>query len=731
MQSVYSDAYTSIAPNLFVGAWNQATVTTQVKCTGNNAWQLTNFNYMGLQLTTDNSTIDVSGKDYLHIDIYPLTSMSVNIYPIALNPTDDSHYVTKQLTANQWNSFDISLDDFSSLDFSRLGQFKFDNGSGQTLYIDNIYFWSATADETAPVINTATATATTATTATLSLRATDDSGGTITYTVKNGSTTLGTTTGASGTTISYTVTGLTASTNYTLTVVAADPSGNEASTTVNCTTAAPSAVSAAPLPRHAAANVASVFSDVYTSRTLNTPDWAPQYYQTVGYDATETMDTDDEAYHYTNYNFAAYTFAALDITGMEYIHLDVYSVDLDNITVHLQGDNDGGMWVSTALTRGQWNQIDIPLSSFTGLGSRTEIDQLKFTGQNGADASQKELYLDNVYFWKPETAALTATTATNGIQTLTGRWSDSGFATIDNTKKALSYDLTAVDFTTTAGAAITPASVSPQQTNCFFITQHGKMGFGTLNRNELRKDASGYTAFSPVRIYQTAGNTPTVNTAVAPITVTEGAHYYRTSSSGGVYITGVSPFDVAESTALKAYGLSSATTTEGSMTILFTEVSASQMKAGVPYILFVESTGADMHLASALSGTVTFTPQNKTFSGGAFKSTFDNFATTASDLIYTMPKLFTEDETLVFNHYVGSYMPAFRSYLQLSSSSGAKLNIFIDEPSGISRPVGDDALPALFNVYSIDGRQILRGGHELIQLPPGIYVVNGKKVVVK
>ena len=44
-----------------------------------------------------------------------------------------------------------------------------------------------------------------------------------------------------------------------------------------------------------------------------------------------------------------------------------------------------------------------------------------------------------------------------------------------------------------------------------------------------------------------------------------------------------------------------------------------------------------------------------------------------------------------------------------------------------------DAMKALFNIYSIDG-QIVKSnvsGSSLIGLPKGVYIINGKKVMIK
>lgn len=142
VMSIYSGAYQSIVPEMFVGSWNQATQAQAKDCSGDEAYKLSNFDYLGFQLVPGDGTVDVSSMKNIHIDLYSSTDMSVNFYPIQLNPTNDTQKKTLNLKAGEWNQFDMPMSDFAGLDFSKLGQFKFDGGNGQTFYFDNLYFWT-------------------------------------------------------------------------------------------------------------------------------------------------------------------------------------------------------------------------------------------------------------------------------------------------------------------------------------------------------------------------------------------------------------------------------------------------------------------------------------------------------------------------------------------------------------------------------------------------------------
>ena len=143
VKSVFSDAYTSVAPALNVGSWNQSTVGAIEACGGNDAYKFSKFNYVGLQVDENNGTVDVSDMKYLHVDLFAPVAMDINIYPISLNPTHDKDVVKKHLEAGEWKSFDILLSDFPNVKFADFGQIKFDGGNGsQTFYLDNLYFWT-------------------------------------------------------------------------------------------------------------------------------------------------------------------------------------------------------------------------------------------------------------------------------------------------------------------------------------------------------------------------------------------------------------------------------------------------------------------------------------------------------------------------------------------------------------------------------------------------------------
>jgi len=139
--SIFSDTYTNVAGTDLYPNWGQSTQYTAFDLNGDAIIQYSNLNYQGIDI---GSEVDASSMEMLHIDIWTADATSIDIYPLpnGVQPADE-RFVTKQLVANEWNSFDIPMTDFTSqgLPVNTLKQFKF-VGSG-TVFIDNIYFYKS------------------------------------------------------------------------------------------------------------------------------------------------------------------------------------------------------------------------------------------------------------------------------------------------------------------------------------------------------------------------------------------------------------------------------------------------------------------------------------------------------------------------------------------------------------------------------------------------------------
>lgn len=195
---------------------------------------------------------------------------------------------------------------------------------------------------------------------------------------------------------------------------------------------APPAV-AAPTPTRAAASVASLFSNAYTNRTVDT--WSAVWDNA---DVSDVTIAGNAAKRYSNFNFAGIEFTSnpVNATSLNGFHIDVFVNDASSFRVKLvdfgaNGTFGGGddteheltfnTTSTPALTAGAWNSLDIPLWRFTGMTGRTSIAQLVISGTGGIG------YIDNVYFFNdpslpappaPTSAAPTPTLAAGDVISL-------------------------------------------------------------------------------------------------------------------------------------------------------------------------------------------------------------------------------------------------------------------------------------------------------------------------
>ncbi|MDH3322558.1 MAG: hypothetical protein OEM04_06170, partial [Flavobacteriaceae bacterium] len=175
-------------------------------------------------------------------------------------------------------------------------------------------------------------------------------------------------------------------------------------------------VKSAPTPdNRAEADYISLYTAVYNDLpdTNFNPDWG-QSGQGSGY--AEFDLNGDKMLLYTNLSYQGIALAggtSIDVSGMEYLHLDVWTPDVAKLETSLINGQDGNSTekpVWRDLTAGEWTSIDIAISEYTDQGlTVNEIFQLKLVGDPWAAAS---VFVDNLYFWKEP----------SGVSALAGSW---------------------------------------------------------------------------------------------------------------------------------------------------------------------------------------------------------------------------------------------------------------------------------------------------------------------
>jgi len=170
----------------------------------------------------------------------------------------------------------------------------------------------------------------------------------------------------------------------------------------------------APTPVHAGADVMHVYSDYYDSNggtAIPVGNFDPNWGQSGHTQVNASYDPGDGnlALHYPNFNYQGTELTSSDISGMDMVHIDLWTLDATDVKFTPISASSGEFLVGLSpITSGQWNSYDIPLSDFTGV-ALTDIIQLKFDGQGGTNPSN--IWLDNIYFYSSGSTGGAWTTA--------------------------------------------------------------------------------------------------------------------------------------------------------------------------------------------------------------------------------------------------------------------------------------------------------------------------------
>lgn len=132
--SIFSDQYTNLEGTDLNPDWGQATVVTETDIAGNNTLMYSGLNYQGIALA---GGTDISGMDFLHLDVWTANSALLNVFLISTGPVETPYSIS--VPTDGWLSLDIPLTSFSPVDLSDLIQLKFD-GNGD-IFIDNLFFY--------------------------------------------------------------------------------------------------------------------------------------------------------------------------------------------------------------------------------------------------------------------------------------------------------------------------------------------------------------------------------------------------------------------------------------------------------------------------------------------------------------------------------------------------------------------------------------------------------------
>jgi hypothetical protein len=387
--SVFCGAYTDVGSDFFPN-WGQSTTYQQVDLGGGDmALRYTNLNYEGVQF---NSAINASSMTKLHIDYWTASMTTFQVYLIA----GGENAVNLTPTLSGWNSVDIDLStSYAARTLNNCIQFKFQSVpfGGTQVYIDNLYFWRPATSLPPPTISGFSVGSKVMGSGDFALTApTSNSSGAFSYTSSN--TAVATVTGSTVHLVGVGTTTITAN------QAATGSYGAGTTSTSFVVTAAPPTLAAPTAPARNAWDVTSVFSGAYTD--LTGVELYPNWGQSTTYE--QVAIGGDTTLHYNNFNYQGINIVpggnapGINITGMTKLHIDYYTASMTTFKVSLIAGGENA--VSLTPTLSGWNSVDLDLATAYPARDLSQVRQLKLESV----PTGTEIYIDNVYFWRPATA---------------------------------------------------------------------------------------------------------------------------------------------------------------------------------------------------------------------------------------------------------------------------------------------------------------------------------------
>lgn len=563
------------------------------------------------------------------------------------------------------------------------------------------------ADNEPPVLITASASDITPLNVKLTLKATDNIASNITYIITETAHSLNyETTGAVGTEITYIINGLEPETEYNFSVVANDGKQSCDAQVINVTTTTMSDIPAILTGKDKIT--------IYSAELGNASGYG--FFDWGGGTGNAITVNGSTAYMISNFKWYGSQFNVLDVSGMTTMHLDIYPFytgKLCIVPINQKIEGEGNQFekgFNFDVTAGSWNSLEIPIADIIARGTTmTKLYQIKYTGEmvspGSIDANDgfangdgtNSFIVGNVYFYKDHVATdlEKAAADANGVNAITGDVTASAFTTVTEANDK-AYDLT--------GSYVDVAAVlTPANPNAVFIVTPAQKVKLAGTKNLVIKDGSTYTA-DAITYNDQLGTVP------ANLAITTGeVSYTRTGMEVGKLFSVVLPFSADIPTGFKAYQVSAY---DGSK-ITFEEISGTTLSAGTAYVIKSETTSA--FVASKTSTTLDFTEGTSTTAG----------VTTTANLTQILDN--TGDKYVLSENKIKKLggtakVAAFRGYFTIPAGSNV-IDIDLEgDVTGIENLKNDNLDNAVF--YDLNG-------HQVANPTKGLYIVNGKKVILK
>ena len=415
----------------------------------------------------------------------------------------------------------------------------------------------------------------------------------------------------------------------------------------------------------------------------------------------------------------------LDISDYNMIHADIYVTDdAPSFSFHIEGQPDNKEYAK-ALTKGQWNSVDLPITN-------TTCNWLFFAFSDYQSGTNEAL-ITNVYFYKesgdkvfvgdPDSKGIVSvTTFGTGV-------TDENVAQFVADIAALPTTATAIDLSGITLGNTEPMTLTTANPNVILLLkgdggddnassdQQAKL----TNTQNLAYNAGGWILPLKATGYKVVfeDGTPVLPMNFGRCTTLT---YTRTLEAGS-YGTSCLPRDITVPEGITVYVLSEVTEER----ITFEKADLTTLTAYKPYLLYnateapvtltIDGVNGNVEMARGAADLTT------AVTGGSMVGNFQQFRVAGTEGYAGI----RSTGQLALLSKAGATVGSFRAYLtgNVASAIKAHASIWIEgEPVGIASLLegGIDLETGVF--YNLAGQRVKNPSR-------GIYIVNGKKVMLK
>ena len=425
----------------------------------------------------------------------------------------------------------------------------------------------------------------------------------------------------------------------------------------------------------------------------------------------------------------------IDLEGANMLHADVYPInDAPLFSIHIEGA-PGNKEYAKALTGGQWNTIDLPITNTTVNWLFFSFNDYK-AGSNAALIANVYFYTetgDRIYVSDPDSKGIsTVTTFGTGVN-------DSNVAQFLNDVAALPKTTTAIDLSHIALNNSTPVMLETPNNPNVIILLDGNGGDDNAASSQIAKLTNthnlAYNAGGWILPMKSTGFKVIFEDGYPVLPMNFGRNATLTFSrtiAADSYATICLPRTVAVPAGIVVYELASVSTDN----IRFNKVDGT-LTAYKPYLLR-NTTEAPIELAiNGMMGNIelarSVNERSTTADNVKLVGNFQQFHVTGVEGYAA----FRSDGTLAWLSNSGTTVGAFRAYLSGITAEQLTRGISFDDEEATS--IGEELRVKSEEFLSLESMArhapaavfFDLQGRKVAQPKKGLYIVNGKKVVIR